>query len=75
VTIPKEIRDELGLKPSDKIEFFIENGHTRLQKAYLTLEVVEGSLPGLGADIDLERAIVLAKEDRARKVVEKLKSV
>jgi antitoxin PrlF len=26
VTIPKEIRDELGLKPSDKIVFSLEDG-------------------------------------------------
>ena len=74
VTIPKEIRDELGLKPSDKVEFFIENGHARLRKAYLSLEEVAGSLPGLGKAIDLEKAIAMAKEDRARALIEKMKS-
>jgi AbrB family looped-hinge helix DNA binding protein len=34
VTIPKEIRDELGLQPHDKIRFTLENGHAVLVKAY-----------------------------------------
>ena len=72
VTIPKAIRDELGLKPSDKIEFFIENGHARLRRAYPSLEEVVGSLPALGMPI--EEAIELAKEERARELIEKLKS-
>lgn len=71
VTIPKEIRDELGLKPHDKIEVFLENGHAWLRKAYPSLEEVAGSLPALGMPI--EEAIELAKEERARKLVEKLK--
>jgi antitoxin PrlF len=74
VTIPKEIRDELGLKPADKIEFFIENGHARLRKAYLSLEEVAGSLPALGMDIDIEEAIELARAERARELFEKMKS-
>jgi AbrB family looped-hinge helix DNA binding protein len=74
VTIPKEIRDELGLKPFDKIEFFLENGHAGLRKAYLSLEEVTGSLPGLGEAIDLDQAIELAKEERARKLVAKMES-
>ena len=74
MTIPKEIRDELQLKPADKIEFFIENGHARLRKAYLSLEEVAGSLPALGMAIDIEEAIELSKEKRARELVEKMKS-
>lgn len=45
VTIPKEIRDELGLKPHDKIRFSLENGHAVLRKAYPSLEKVAGSVP------------------------------
>lgn len=71
VTIPKEIRDELGLKPHDKIAFTVGNGHASLRKAYLSFEEVAGSLPPLGMPI--EEAIELAKEERAQALVEKMK--
>lgn len=74
VTIPKKIRDRLGLKPYDKIRFVLEDGEVRLRKAYLSLEEVVGSLPPLDLDISIEEAIELAKEERAREFVAKLKS-
>jgi antitoxin PrlF len=70
VTVPKEIRDELGLKPHDKIRFSLENGRVTLQKAYLSLEELAGILPPLGMDPD--EAIALAKEERAQAWFEKL---
>ena len=70
VTIPKEIRDELGLKPFDKIEFVSENGEARLRKAFPSLEDLVGILPPLGMDID--EAIRLAKEERAQALFEKM---
>ena len=70
VTIPKEIRDQLGLKPHDKIEFFIENGHAGFRRAYPSLEEVAGSLPPLGMPI--EEAIKQAKEERARAFMAKM---
>jgi AbrB family looped-hinge helix DNA binding protein len=32
VTIPKEVRDRLGLRPGDELEFLEENGVYRLRK-------------------------------------------
>jgi AbrB family looped-hinge helix DNA binding protein len=32
VTVPKQIRDELGLKPGDEVEFVRTNGTYALQK-------------------------------------------
>jgi AbrB family looped-hinge helix DNA binding protein len=72
VTIPKEIRDELGLKPHDKIRFSLENGHAVLRKAHPPLEELAGSLPSLGIDISVEEEIELAKKERARELVAKM---
>ena len=32
VTIPKKMRDDLGLRPGDEIEFVLENGSYRVRK-------------------------------------------
>jgi AbrB family looped-hinge helix DNA binding protein len=71
VTIPKEVRDELGLKPHDKIRFSLENGHAVLRKAYPSLQDVVGSLPPLGMPID--EAIEQAKEERAQRLIDKMR--
>jgi AbrB family looped-hinge helix DNA binding protein len=57
VTIPKEVREHLGLEPFDEIEFVIEpSGVVRVQRAELTLEDVVGMFPALGlADEEVER--------------------
>ena len=73
-TIPKEIRDKLGLKPGDKIRFTLENGHAVLRRAYPSLEEVMASLPPLNMDISVEEAIELAKEERARELLAKMQS-
>jgi len=33
ITIPKAIRDRLGLKPGDEVEFVIEEGRVRIRRA------------------------------------------
>lgn len=76
VTIPKAIRDELGLKPHDKIAFFVENGCAKLQR-YPTLEELAGSLPSLaslGLDLTVEEAIEFAIEERSKKLDEEMKN-
>lgn len=71
VTIPKAIRDELGLKPYDKIAFTIENGHARLHKAYPSLEEVAGSLPACDAPMHEWPRII--QDVRARAFAEKFR--
>lgn len=63
VTIPKHVRDQLGLKPSDKVEIDVRDGEARLRKSRLTLEEMMGCVPALGLDPD--EAIARAKEERA----------
>ena len=71
VTIPKEVRDYMGLRPFDRIEFYMEDGEVKVRKAYPSLEEVAGSLPPLRMPI--EEAIAQAKEERARRLVDKLR--
>ena len=73
VTIPKAIRDELGLRPCDKIRFIIEDGDVKLEKAYLSLDEIVGILPAPCCEIDIDKAITLAKDERARELVRKLR--
>jgi AbrB family looped-hinge helix DNA binding protein len=70
VTIPKEVRDALGLKPFDKVEIYLDNNGEAKLRRVLSLEEVAGSLPPLGRPID--EAITLAKEERARRLVAKM---
>jgi AbrB family looped-hinge helix DNA binding protein len=76
VTIPKEIRDELGLKPHDKVRFSIENGHAKFERLPSLEELVGSlsSLASLGLNMTVEEAIELAMEEHARDVVEKMRS-
>jgi AbrB family looped-hinge helix DNA binding protein len=69
VTIPKAVRDELGLKPSDRVEFVVEDGTARLQKYGLRVRDVVGKVPPL--DIPLEEVMRIAKEERADRWLKK----
>lgn len=71
VTIPQEVRDALGLKPSDRISFCVEGAEARLRKAYPSLEEVVGSLPAL--DMPIDEAIERAKQERAKRFVDELR--
>lgn len=73
VTIPKAIRDKLGLRPFDKIRFDIENDEVKLKKAYPSLEDIAGSLPAPHVTMDIDEAIALAWEEHALDVVRKMR--
>lgn len=66
VTVPKEVRDALGLRPFDKIEIVIEDGEAKLRKARRSLAEIAGSLPPLG--IPIEDMPAIAKEERAKRL-------
>jgi antitoxin PrlF len=68
VTIPKAIRDELGLKPHDKIAFSIRDGVATLRRARLSLEEMEGMLPSIG--IPVEEMPAVAWEEWVERFVE-----
>jgi AbrB family looped-hinge helix DNA binding protein len=71
ITIPQEVREELGLKPHDKIEVWVESGEARLRKATRrTLREVAGSLPT--PDMPVEETIARAREKRAEERARKI---
>lgn len=70
VTIPKEIRDELGLRPYDKMRFTLVEGKLQVEKAYLSLEEVVGSLPAT-SPVPMEEWSEIIQDERARAYAEK----
>jgi AbrB family looped-hinge helix DNA binding protein len=59
-TIPKRVRDRLGLKPGDRLEFVVQKDGTALMiPATLHLADLEGCLP------PPKRAVSLEEMDRA----------
>ena len=71
ITIPKEIRTILNIKPSDKIDFILE-GETVVLRPVQTLKAFRGSIkPGGQTDIQAERR--RAKAVVSRKVIEEMK--
>ncbi len=70
VTIPKDVREELGLEPFDKIEIVSDGtGGARLTKVRPRLRELMGSLPANGLSVDdaMERAPALRARDLAAK--------
>jgi AbrB family looped-hinge helix DNA binding protein len=70
VTIPKALRDRLGLQPFDRIEFELVGDDTlQLRKTGASLEEVIGIFPALGlSDAELKRVTREAKDEHlARK--------
>lgn len=55
ITVPQEVRTQLGLKEGDRVEFVMENGHTVMRPARASANPFEpyagalGTFPG-GAD-------------------------
>jgi antitoxin PrlF len=59
LTIPKDLRDELGLKPLDRIEIVPDGkGGAHLRKAPTSISELMGSLPANGLSVEeaMERA-------------------
>jgi AbrB family looped-hinge helix DNA binding protein len=64
VTIPAEVRKNLGIAASDKVTFVItDEGKVELRHARFTLELVLGALPAVpNESVDLDREIEEAQE-------------
>lgn len=75
VTIPVEVRRQLGVHPADKVAFVVsDEGKVEVRPVRFTLESVLGSIEALpNESIDLDREIEEAKETAAARRVERLR--
>ena len=73
VTIPSEVRKALGIKARDKVDFVIEDGEIKLRRPKYTLETAYASVPPLPDGMDIDDAIREAKEERAERLIEKMR--
>jgi AbrB family looped-hinge helix DNA binding protein len=71
VTIPKPIRDLLGVGPYEAIAFHVEDGRVELRQP-LTLEAAYGAVKPLRQPADLEKQIQIAQEEHAQETVKEL---
>ena len=73
VTIPAVVRRALGVGPSDKIVFEVEDsGEVRLVPMRFTVESSYGAIPAIGREDDLKAASREAREARADDVTRDL---
>jgi AbrB family looped-hinge helix DNA binding protein len=65
ITLPKAVRDGLGLQPFDRLEVELEGDSARVRRARTSLEEIAGSLPPLG--VPIEDMPARARAARARR--------
>lgn len=68
VTIPKSMRDALGLRPRDKIRFSLEHGRVRLRRAYPSLREIVASVPAI--DVPMEDWDEIIQDEAAQRYAE-----
>ena len=73
VTIPAEVRRQLGLRTRDKIIFVIDDDRVLLKRPKYRLEDVYGSIPALAEPKDWDEVLRIAHDEAARSVVNKTK--
>lgn len=67
VTLPVEVRRQLGLKPKDKVVFELLDGEVKIAPARFTLESLVGSVAPATRTEDFERINQEVKEEHAEK--------
>jgi AbrB family looped-hinge helix DNA binding protein len=66
ITIPLEIRQQLGIKPKDKVAFIVEDGEVRIAPAKSRLQASYQAVPALKQPRSLDEMIDIAQEEQAR---------
>ncbi len=70
ITIPLEIRQQLGIKPKDKVAFIVEDGEVRIAPAKSRLQASYQAVPALKQPRSLEEMIDIAHEEQAREAAQ-----
>jgi len=68
ITLPKEVREQLGLKPGDRVEIYVDQDGRAVIERTLSLEELAGVLPRPEKALSVEEineAIVQAAVERA----------
>ena len=73
ITLPDDVQEALGVKPLDSVAFGIEDGQVRLVRAELTVETSFGSVEPRNRPEDFKEISPIAREEHARRVVEKMR--
>lgn len=71
VTVPAEIRRELGLSEGDKVAFVLDEGELRLVRTASVVERTAGALRGKGPALSAERLREAAEQAIAQETVER----
>jgi AbrB family looped-hinge helix DNA binding protein len=71
VTIPKPIRDLLGVGPYEAVAFHVEEGRIELRQP-MTLTAAYGAVRPLRQPADLEKQIQIAQEEHTQEAVKDL---
>ena len=66
ITLPAEVRSRLGLKPKDKVAFFIEEEGVLVKPAGADVKAGFQSIPALKPARTLEEMTEIAAEEHAR---------
>ena len=72
VTIPVEIRRELGIEPSDRVTFYLEEGRVYLSAEAETLESAYGAVKPLQQPEDFQRLRDQAIEDHVDQTLQEI---
>lgn len=74
VTIPAEVMRLLGVKPREKVVFEVHGNRVELMPARFTVETLAGSVQPIRDPADLDEQVRQAKEERAARLVRKMRS-
>src|SRR4051812_12865938 len=73
VTIPAEVRKALGISAKGKVSFVIDDGSVVLRRPKYTIATAAGSIKPLNSPEDWEARIREAKDERADRLMEKMR--
>lgn len=74
VTLPAEVRRQLGVKPRDVVEFAIEDGEVTVRPVEFTARTARRSIKPLSPPIDIDEQVKIAKEERAERFANEMRN-